>query len=402
MKVLVFTTVFPNSAQPTQGSFVFERIRHLAELAELRVVAPVGWRVRLRAHVPRRHSTGGLDVSHPAFWYIPGVLKVLDGVLLFCSALPTLRRIRREFPFELIDAHFVFPDGFAAVLLARWFDCPVVITERGTATPLSKYRLRRMAMGWAFRNATRVVAVARHLGELAIALGARRDRVAVIPNGVNSKSFAPVNRHEARRQLQLPDDLRVIVSVGRLIRTKGFGRVIGVLPELRQEIPNLLFGVVGGDPAGEKGNAAELQRQVRQLGLGEHVIFAGEQPRESVMLWLSAADVFVLASDMEGCPNVVWEALACGRPVVAAKVGEVERMVPDFGGVLIDNPDDATALRLALREALEKTWDEGAIRTYAAAHTWSDVAVRVLEQWVAARDESMFVAADDASTQAGR
>ena len=77
-------------------------------------------------------------------------------------------------------------------------------------------------------------------------------------------------------------------------------------------------------------------------------------------------------------------------------------MVPDFGGVLIDNPDDATALRLALREALEKTWDEGAIRTYAAAHTWSDVAVRVLEQWVAARDVSMFVAADDASTQAGR
>jgi glycosyltransferase involved in cell wall biosynthesis len=402
MKVLVFTTVFPNSAQPTQGSFVFERIRHLAELAEVRVVAPVNWRVRLRAHVPRRHSTDGIDVSHPTFWYIPGIFKVLDGVLLFCSALLTLRRVRREFPFELIDAHFVFPDGFAAVLLARWFDCPVVITERGTATPLSKYKLRSKAMGWAFRNATRVVAVARHLGELAIALGARRDRVSVIPNGVNSESFAPVDRREARRQLHLPDDRRLIVSVGRLIPSKGFGRVIRALPALRREIPTLLFSVVGGDPSGEKGNAAELQRLVRQLGVGEHVIFAGELPRESVALWLSAADLFVLASDMEGCPNVVWEALACGRPVVATKVGEVERMVPDFGGVLFDDPDDAAALDLALREALEKTWDEEAIRAYAAAHTWSDVAARVFEEWVAARNEGMFVAADDASTQAGQ
>lgn len=401
MKVLVFTTVFPNSAQPTQGSFVFERIRHLADLAEIRVVAPVGWRVRLRAHVPRSHSTDGIDVSHPTFWYVPGVLKALDGLFLFCSALPTLRRMRRDFPFELIDAHFVFPDGFAAVLLARWFNCPVVITERGTATPLSKYRMRRFAMGWAFRKATRVVAVARHLGELAIALGARRDRLAVIPNGVDSESFAPVDRREARRQLHLPDDRPLMVSVGRLIPSKGFGRVIRALPGLRREFPDLLFSVVGGDPTGEKGSAAELQRLVRQLGLSDHVIFAGDQPRESVALWLNAADLFVLASDMEGCPNVVWEALACGRPVVATKVGEVERMVPDFGGVLFDNPDDATALGLTLREALHKTWDEGAIRRYAAAHTWSDVAARVFEQWVAARDPRMFVAADGASTQAG-
>jgi glycosyltransferase involved in cell wall biosynthesis len=113
-------------------------------------------------------------------------------------------------------------------------------------------------------------------------------------------------------------------------------------------------------------------------------VFAGEQPREQVIVWLSAADVFVLATDMEGCPNVVWEALACGRPVVATKVGEIERMVPPFGGVLFADPDDSGALRLALEQALSRPWDQGAIHAYAARHTWSKVAERVLLEWRAA------------------
>jgi len=389
MKVLVFTTVFPNSAQPTQGSFVFERVRHLTEVADVRVVAPVGWRVRSRAAVPREQTTAGLRVFHPTFWYVPGIFKILDGLMLFCSSLQTVRRVRREFAFDLIDAHFVFPDGFAAVLLGRWFNCPVVVTERGTATPLYAYRLRRRAMAWTFRHASRVIAVAYHLAELAIQLGAARERVAVIPNGVDAGAFAPVDRVEARRQLRIDVGAQMLVSVGRLIRTKGFDRVIRVMPALRAAFPNLLFAIVGGNPVGEKGNVAELQRLVTELELSEHVLFAGEQAREQVILWLSAADVFVLATDMEGCPNVVWEALACGRPVVATKVGEIERMVPPFGGVLFTDPDDAAALRLALEQALSRPWEQGAIRAYAAAHTWSKVAQRVLLEWRAACGRSV-------------
>jgi len=131
MRVLVFSTVFPNGAQPTHGLFVFERVRHLAAHAELRVVAPVSWRVRARARVPAQDSAGSLEVAHPTFVYIPGLLKVLDGLLLFLSSLRTVARIRRDFDFDLIDAHFAFPDGFAAVLLGWWFDRPVTITLRG-------------------------------------------------------------------------------------------------------------------------------------------------------------------------------------------------------------------------------------------------------------------------------
>jgi teichuronic acid biosynthesis glycosyltransferase TuaC len=203
MKVLVFTTVFPNVAQPALGTFVFERVRHLAQIAEVRVVAPVAWRVRLGATVPRRDTRGPLEILHPTFLYVPGIFKVLDGVLLFLSVFWTVRRLRRDFAFDMIDAHFVFPDGFAAVLLGRWFKRPVVVTERGTVTPLSEYRLRKRAMSWVFRRATRVVAVAHHLGERAIGLGADRRRTAIIPNGVDAAAFAPLPRAEARRRLGL-------------------------------------------------------------------------------------------------------------------------------------------------------------------------------------------------------
>jgi glycosyltransferase involved in cell wall biosynthesis len=381
MKVLVFTTVFPNAAQPALGTFVFERVRHLAEIADVRVVAPVAWRARLGATVPLHDTRGPLEILHPTFLYVPGIFKVLDGVLLFLSVFWTVRRLRREFAFDVIDAHFVFPDGFAAVLLGRWSKRPVVITERGTVTPLSEYRLRKRAMSWVFQRATRVIAVAHHLGERAIGLGADRRRTAIIPNAVDVEVFAPLTRAEARRRLGLRADIRLIVSVGRLIRTKGFDRVLRVLPDVRRMFPDVVFSIIGGNPVGEKGNGSELGRMVRELGLMDNVIFGGEQPRDVVVLWLSAADVFVLASDMEGCPNVVWEALACGRPVIATKVGEVGRMVPPFGGILFDDPEDATSLRDSLVRGLQMEWNSGAIRAHAAAHSWSDVAERVLEQW---------------------
>jgi glycosyltransferase involved in cell wall biosynthesis len=100
-----------------------------------------------------------------------------------------------------------------------------------------------------------------------------------------------------------------------------------------------------------------------------------------VALWLGAADVFVLASDFEGCPNVVLEAMACGRPVVATKVGDVERMVPPLAGILLDDPNDCTALADALISALHTAWHPAAIRDHVAARSWAEVAQRAVRQW---------------------
>lgn len=403
MKVLTFSTVFPNSAQTTHGLFVFERARHLSERVDMRVIAPVSWHVRLRAAVPDRERIGTLDVRHPTFWYSPGVFKALDGLFLFFSTLRAVVLVRREFAFDLIDAHFTFPEGFAAILLGRWFNCPVTITLRGTLIPLSVYQVRRRIMAWTLRRATRLIAVAHPLAEHAVRLGADPSRITVIPNGVNGDTFAPLDRAVARARLGLSPDRPLVVSVGHLSPRKGFQRVLAALPDLLRDLPDLSFAIVGGAGA-ERSNAEDLRRTVRDAQLEQHVIFTGSQPPATVALWLNAADIFVLATDYEGCPNAVLEAMACGRPVVVSKVGEVERMVPAFAGLLVDDPDDIATLGASIRTAFQHRWDTVAIREYALQHTWDRVADRVMAEWervLGGRNEFHTTHRENVTTTAG-
>jgi glycosyltransferase involved in cell wall biosynthesis len=371
MRILVFTTVYPSPERPLHGLFVQERIRHLARRAEVRVVAPVPWWPPRRAAAPAVEVREGLEVRHPKFFYVPRFLKALDGVLLFLSTLLCVGRLRRAFDFDAVDAHFGYPDGFAAALLGWWFRRPLSVTLRGTEPLIARHRLRRAALRWTLRRAALRVAVAAPLAEHARALAGRD--VEVVPNGVDTARFAPKPRAEARSRLGLAHDRRLIVSVGHLSRRKGFQRVLRVLPELDADL-----AIVGGTGA-EPSNEADLRRLARELRLERRVSLLGARPPAEVATWLNAADVFVLASDHEGCPNVVWEALACGAPVVATRVGEVERMVPAFAGILIDHPDDAAALRAALAAALGRAWDRDAIRAHAERHTWNGVAARLAD-----------------------
>jgi glycosyltransferase involved in cell wall biosynthesis len=390
LRVLTFTTVFPNPVRPEHGLFVLERIRHCAAMADIRVVAPrpfYPWPA-MNA-VPKREVRAGLAVEHPTFRYVPRVAKWLDGMALFLSASATVGRLAREAPFDVIDAHFGYPDGFAAVLLGWRLRLPVVVTLRGTEPLVAAADPgRRRAVRFALRHTSRIIAVSEPLARFARENldglpPASKPPVTVIANGVDLRRFAPAPRDAARRALGLPEAGRLLVSVGHLSPRKGFQRVLRVLPDLVRDTPDLTFAVIGG-PGAEGNNEAELRRLAAEPALAGRVIFAGSQPPERVSTWLNAADLFVLASDYEGCPNVVWEALACGLPVVAAKVGEVERMVPAFTGHLIDDADDLPALRAALAAGLAGGHDRAAIRAWAGRHGWEGVAARVMDEWTAA------------------
>jgi teichuronic acid biosynthesis glycosyltransferase TuaC len=383
LRVLVFTTVFPNPAQPVHGLFVAERVKHLARVADVRVLAPVTWYPWIRRHVPRRERVGDLVIDHPTFRYVPRLLKSLDGLCLFLSSVAVARRIRREFDFDLIDAHFAYPEGFAAMLLGRLFRLPVCVTLRGTIIPLSTDPLRRALCNWTIRRATRVIAVAKNLAERARQGGVPEARISVVANGVDCERFRPQARDVARSGLGLPVEGNLLVSVGHLSRRKGFHRVLLALPELLGRFPDLRLAIVGG-PGGEPDNGPELKALARELGLMARVIFTGAQPPDRIALWLNAADVVVLASDFEGCPNVVLEAMACGRPVVATKVGHIDQMLPPFAGILLDDPDDQGALARALHEALQRTWDADRIRAHVEPSSWAAVAECVLAQWLCA------------------
>jgi len=300
---------------------------------------------------------------------VPGALKGLDGLFMFLGALPRLRQLKRAGRLDLIDAHFGYPDGYAATLLGRWLNVPVTITLRGTEQRQAHDAALAARLARALQRGTQVIAVSQSLRRVALALGVAADKVRVVGNGVDLQKFSPLGRSDARRTLGLPDAGPVLVSVGGLVERKGFHRVIELLPALRVRFPGLTYLVVGG-PGPEGDMSTALRRQVAELGMGDAVRFLGPLLPERIREPLSAADVFVLATRNEGWANVFLEAMACGVPVVTTDVGGNAEVVcrPELGTVVPFG--DADRLREALEHALATSWDAATIRRYAEDNTW--------------------------------
>jgi len=384
MKILVVTSMFPNCEQPTLGVFVRERMFRVARQCELKVVAPVPWfpfmgilKPGYRPLVPFREVQDGVEVLHPRFFNVPGIFKCLDGFFFFLSALATVARVRRQFRFDVIDAHFAYPDGMGAVLLGKVFGVPVTITLRGTIRKLSRYLLRRVQIRYALGSAARVFTVCQDLKRAATDLGISPDHVEVVPNGVDLAKFRRVDQGSARSELGLPVGCPIIISVGGLVERKGFHRVIEVLPALRRQFPGLTYVVVGG-PSVEGNYEPELRRMVDELELRDAVVFAGPQPHDRLHLWLSAADLFCLATSNEGWANVFLEAMACGLPVVTTRVGGNEEVVPSEEYGLLVGFGSSGELHDALARALQRDWDRDGIIAYARENTWDRRVVQLM------------------------
>jgi teichuronic acid biosynthesis glycosyltransferase TuaC len=392
-RLLVFSTVFPNAAQPHHGIFVGERMRGLPPEIEVRVVAPTPWfpfvaglRPGYRPEMPRREVQDGVTVLHPRFLSFPGFLKCLDGVLLALGALPAVLRLRRTFRFDAIDAHFVYPEGLAALLLGRLFGAPVLVTLRGMLPILATFALRRPQIRWTLRRAARVIAVSAPLADDAVALaGLPAERVRVIENGIDAELFRPVDRAAARRALGLPAAGPILVSVGTLTPRKGLHLVIEALPALAARFPGICYVIVGG--AGAEGAIeADLRALAARLGVAERVVFAGPRRRAELAAFYSAADLSVLASSHEGSPNVVLEALACGTPVVGTPVGSNPWILADAdAGLLVER--SVPALTEGIAAALSRPWDPQRVRARVAGRTWQAVGREVMEEIEAALRE---------------
>jgi len=169
MKVLVFTTLYPNNVWPNQGVFIKERMTQFARLdgCEVKVVAPVpyfppikaNWRWRFSQVAPSE-VRDGIEVYHPRYYMTPKWGMTLYGILMFLSVVLAVRKLRRDFDFDLIDAHFVYPDGFAAVLLGKCFNKPVVVTARGSDVNLySAFPIIHRLLRYTLNEAKSVIAV---------------------------------------------------------------------------------------------------------------------------------------------------------------------------------------------------------------------------------------------------
>ncbi|RRQ22833.1 glycosyltransferase [Thiohalobacter thiocyanaticus] len=378
-RLLVFTTLFPHPGQPGAGLFIRERMFRVAAHCPLTVVAPVPWfplqglirrfRPHYRPPAPCHEVQQGIEVHHPRFLALPGIGRRFDGLMLALGSRRLLRRLDRQGRVGLIDAHFGYPDGYAAVRLGRWLNRPVTLTLRGTEPRHSRTPGLRARLLRALRGADHIISVSESLRQVAIGLGIAPERITVVGNGVDAAKFQPVDRARARRDLGLPAQAQVLVTVGGLCERKGFHRVIEQLPQLCERFPDLHYLVVGG-PSAEGDWTDRLKSQAAELGLEARVHFLGSLPPERLKGVLSAADVFVLATRNEGWANVILEAMACGLPVVATDVGGNAEVVsaPELGSIVPFG--DGEALRAALTAALARAWDRQAIIDYARANSW--------------------------------
>lgn len=378
-RILVFSSLFPSPVDPNAGVFIRERMFRVAEHLPIVVVSPkawspIDWLIRLRRPqfrplAPREEKQQGITVYAPRFFSLPGVLKHWDSTLMALGSYLTLLRLKREFGFTHIDAHFGYPDGHAASLLARWFGVPLTITLRGSERTYVETPAFRQRIAAGLRQACKVIGVSDSLRRLALSLGVPENKAVTIGNAVDCQRFQPVDRAEARRRLDIKDGDKVLISVGWLIERKGFHRVIEVMPELVKIYPRLRYLIVGG-AAGADNMEAQLRRQVSQLGLKGHVHFLGSMKPEELKWPLSAADLFVLATRREGWANVLLEAMACGLPVVTTDVdGNPEVVCHEYLGRIVSF-GDKEALRAAIQDGLLHTWDRHAIRLYAERNSW--------------------------------
>ena len=334
MKILVVTNLFPNRLQPTRGMYNLQEFTELARLCELKVIAPIPWTIPFGkngflASIPKKEfieADGGMiEVFHPRHLVIPKFGRSLYGLLLAVPLFFLARRLRQQEDFDALLAAWADPDGVATALVSRLIKKPFVLKVLGSdINELLGSRLRRRAIHYALKKASKVIAVSNPLKWRVAELGIREANIEVHPNGVNRRKFRPLDKIAVRRKLGLPVDRRVILFVGNLVPVKGVNYLLEAFHRLilsaEGQIPLLLI-------IGEGAQKATLQSMAQDYHILEHISFVGAKPHDEMPLWMNAGDILCLPSLNEGMPNVILEALACGKPVVASAVGGIPEML---------------------------------------------------------------------------
>lgn len=372
IKLLTFTTLYPNTIQPNHGIFVENRLRHLLKTDQVKsiVVAPVPWfPVAHRlfggygqfARIPYREERNGITVLHPQYPVLPKIGMAIAPVLMTCALTHVLRKIALEYPFDIIDAHYFYPDGVAAVALGKILAKPVVVTARGTdLNLLPKFFLPRKQIQWAAQNSAAIITVCQALKDVLVNLGVEDAKIRPLRNGVNLDLFhPPENRELLRKRLGVSGP--TILSVGQLIKRKGHDIVIQAISSM----PTATLLIAGDGP-----ERVNLQQLALHLGIKERVKFLGSAPHNMMNDYYGAADVLALASSREGWANVLLEAMACGTPVVASKIwGTPEVVCSPEAGILVE-PIAPDNFAKTLTQLFATPPDREDTRKYAERFSW--------------------------------
>lgn len=377
ISVVSVSTLYPNPREPLKGQFVRHRLLAASHLERIRLIAPVQLSVPTAG---QWMQDGGLTFRHQKWLRLPGLAATAPR-LLAAQLVRLVKKADEESKIDLLDAQFGFPDGPAVARVASVLGLPYAITLRGSEVLHATYPMRYREIENALRNANAVIAVSKNLRQFALDTGVDPKRAVIIPNGIDRQVFYPQDRAKCRLEWRIRSTDFALLAAGNLIRLKGFDRLIRSIAYLAQtRLPQIKLFIAG--PGGiEEAFESSLRELPSKLGISDKVVFCGPLLQDQLARLMNAADVFVLASEREGWPNVVNEALACGTPVIATDVGAVRDLLSEEGSGIIVPSNDQSALSEAIAEANTILWDREAISKLASSRGWAAVAEELSQLW---------------------
>lgn len=385
-KILVLSRNYPNNILPGLGLWVKRLVHHCKDTCELKVVSPVPYfppigiliKYSRFSRVDKYSCNDGIETFYPRFLVGPGrSLYITEALMYYMGVRNTVKKLYKTFAFNLIHAHFSYPDGVVAALLGRHYKVPVVITEHAPWKPnwMDNQRLVRWQAVWAAKECKVLIAVSNSVKDTITHFTGQPEKIRIIPVGTDGSTFTTPQDHDMVKKNQ-------VLYVGFINFNKGVDILLKAIHRVIKRIPDTKLLMIGG---GFYNNTLRQEKQLRSmaedLGVDSHIEFAGIKSPIEVAKYMRESTLLVLPSRAESFGAVLVEALACGTPVVATRCGGPEDIVTDEVGILVQKEDDnalAHAIEMVLTQ--QKMYDPAKLRAYALDNfSWKRIASKTID-----------------------
>ncbi len=387
-KVLIILDDLPSKENPHCWKHALDQIICLAVKCDITIVSPVRWTVSLRnlqenrkrlRKLPRRNYKINtiscwrpryIDVPISPWKYRKHYIQIITMIISLLFLI-----IRKRIKFDIIHAHFVYRPGYIAAVLGKIFGKPIIIAAHGSDIHQNLYSedaLFRKRTIDAMRWSSKIIAVSESLKKMIDKEGFG-NKTRVIPCGFSEREFYHRDKNECRIKLSLEGNREILLFIGNLVTVKGVDILIEAFKIVRGKNDNVELIIIGEGP-----DKPALERQARDCRVDKMVHFVGSKDHNEIPLYINSADIIVLPSRDEGRGLVIFEALACGRPVVASRVGGIpETIVNDKLGILVEKENPA-ALADGVLKALTSSWDIRYLSNYAKKYSREQLSPHVL------------------------
>ena len=367
MNILVFSQYYPKVGSHS-GVFIHnQNINFTKYGVNVTVLAPTPWspkilwfkrKWRQLGAVPAKARLDGVDVFYLKYPFLKPskTFYQINAKILYRFAYRFILKKLFNKNFDLILARPLIPTGYSACLLAKKMDLPLVCEGTGSDVKIYPYynRTSNRMLNSVIRNADKIMANSRDLAE-DINLRAGKKVCSVMYRGVNVKTFKPSgSKAAAKKSLGMDEDNRALLYVGAISAQKGIFDLLAAFKMMLQSYHKANLYLIGVNVLDK-----DVDQLIKEKDLNGKVHYMGLKPQEELVLWYNACEFLVLPSYSEGMPNVVFEAMACMKPVIATPVGGIPEVVDhNITGILVGVGEISSLAEAMLRLLVESSLAE--------------------------------------------